>query len=92
MRLIQKIGSWFDQRLQLGAPIRETMQMNYARVVCLLVASVFAQLTVAQAQTTYHLHNEASSTSGLKQLKTAGPDVTSVALPGADCVGNVGIP
>src|SRR6195256_1434485 len=26
MRLMQKIGSWFDQRLPLGAPIRETMQ------------------------------------------------------------------
>jgi ubiquinol-cytochrome c reductase cytochrome b subunit len=26
MRLMQKIGSWFDQRLQLGAPIRETME------------------------------------------------------------------
>jgi ubiquinol-cytochrome c reductase cytochrome b subunit len=26
MRLIQKIGGWFDQRLQLGAPIRETME------------------------------------------------------------------
>src|SRR5689334_18948957 len=25
MRLMQKIGQWFDQRLQLGAPIRETM-------------------------------------------------------------------
>ena len=26
MRLISKIGNWFDQRLQLGAPIRETME------------------------------------------------------------------
>ena len=26
MRLIQKVGSWFDQRLQLGAPLRETME------------------------------------------------------------------
>src|SRR6202041_2322424 len=26
MRLIRTIGSWLDQRLQLGAPIRETMQ------------------------------------------------------------------
>ena len=26
MRLILKIGNWFDQRLQLGAPIRETME------------------------------------------------------------------
>src|SRR6204780_1302319 len=26
MRLIREIGNWLDQRLQLGAPIRETMQ------------------------------------------------------------------
>lgn len=26
MRLIEKLGDWFDQRLQLGAPIRETME------------------------------------------------------------------
>ena len=26
MRLMQRIGRWFDQRLQLGAPIRETME------------------------------------------------------------------
>jgi ubiquinol-cytochrome c reductase cytochrome b subunit len=26
MRLIHEIGSWLDQRLQLGAPIRETME------------------------------------------------------------------
>ena len=26
MRLMQKLGDWFDRRLQLGTPIRETMQ------------------------------------------------------------------
>src|SRR3954470_21755972 len=26
MRLIRQLGNWLDQRLQLGAPIRETMQ------------------------------------------------------------------
>src|SRR5271166_6287723 len=26
MRLIQKLGAWFDLRLQLGAPIRETLE------------------------------------------------------------------
>src|SRR5437660_6959015 len=26
MRLIQKLGDWFDLRLQLGTPIRETAQ------------------------------------------------------------------
>src|ERR1700740_1888924 len=25
MRLIRRVGNWFDARLQLGAPIRETM-------------------------------------------------------------------
>jgi hypothetical protein len=36
------------------------------------------------AQTTYHLHNEASNTVNRKQLKTAGPDVGSVALQTAN--------
>jgi hypothetical protein len=26
MRLIEKIGAWFDQRLQLAAPAREIME------------------------------------------------------------------
>ena len=26
MRLIGKLGGWFEQRLQLGSPIRETME------------------------------------------------------------------
>ena len=26
MRVIQKLGTWFDQRLQLGKPLRETME------------------------------------------------------------------
>ena len=26
MRLIRRVGNWFDERLQLGAPIRETME------------------------------------------------------------------
>src|SRR3954462_14809157 len=26
MRLIREVGAWLDERLQLGAPIRETMQ------------------------------------------------------------------
>src|SRR5712691_6588064 len=39
----------------------------------------------ANAQTaTYHLHKEASSTSGLFQLKTAGPDGTSLAVQSAN--------
>src|SRR5216684_4462957 len=26
MRLIKTVGAWFDQRLQLGTPLRETME------------------------------------------------------------------
>jgi YD repeat-containing protein len=54
----------------------------------LLVATIFLCLTLssyANAQTaTYHIHKEASSTSGLNQLKTAGPDATTVALTSVD--------
>jgi ubiquinol-cytochrome c reductase cytochrome b subunit len=31
MRLIKKLGDWFDQRLQLGAPIRETLEHSVPR-------------------------------------------------------------
>ena len=31
MRLIQKIGDWFDLRLQLGTPIRETLEHSVPR-------------------------------------------------------------
>src|ERR1700735_789461 len=31
MRLIQKVGDWFDLRLQLGAPIRETLEHSVPR-------------------------------------------------------------
>lgn len=31
MRLIRDVGNWLDQRLQLGAPIRETMQYPIPR-------------------------------------------------------------
>jgi hypothetical protein len=41
-----------------------------------------------QAQTAaYHVHNEASSTSGLLQLKTANPDVATVTLASANLNG-----
>src|SRR5438093_5081377 len=43
-----------------------------------------AWASIASAQTTYHLHNEASSTTNLKQLKSAFPDVASVALQTAN--------
>jgi ubiquinol-cytochrome c reductase cytochrome b subunit len=31
MRLIEKIGAWFDLRLQLGAPVRETLEHRVPR-------------------------------------------------------------
>jgi ubiquinol-cytochrome c reductase cytochrome b subunit len=31
MRLINKVGAWFDQRLQLGTPLRETMEHTVPR-------------------------------------------------------------
>ena len=31
MRLIQKVGEWFDLRLQLGTPIRETAEHRVPR-------------------------------------------------------------
>src|SRR5215207_6095842 len=44
-----------------------------------------ALLHSAQAQTdTYRLHKEASTTSGLFQLKTAAPDGTSLAIQSAN--------
>lgn len=45
---------------------------------------VLACATTAGAQTTYHLHNEASTTANLKQLKTSAPDVASVAIQTAN--------
>ena len=49
--------------------------------------AVLALASQDQAQTvtaTYHLHNEASSTPGNYQLKTAGPDAASLAVQSAD--------
>ena len=44
----------------------------------------FMLSTSANAQTTYHLHKESSSTSGLNQLKTAGPDAATSAITSAN--------
>lgn len=47
----------------------------------IMAALFFAFVVPADAQSVvYHLHNEASTTSGFKQLKTAGPDVAQTAL------------
>jgi hypothetical protein len=68
-------------------PSREGVFMfRVSRLVVAVAAcvSLFAVAAPANAQTTYHLHNEASTTAGLKQLKTAGPDVASVPLQTAN--------
>lgn len=49
----------------------------------LSVALVLTRPAVAQT-TTFHLHNEASSTASFSQLKTSGPDIASVALQTAN--------
>jgi len=49
----------------------------------LLITFIFAFHSNAQTAT-YHLHKEASSSSGLFQLKTAGPDGTSLAVQSAN--------
>lgn len=49
----------------------------------LLITFALAQCVNAQTAT-YHLHKEASSTTGLFQLKTAGPDGTSLAVQSAN--------
>lgn len=41
-------------------------------------------LTLSATTATYHLHKENSTTTGLLQLKTAGPDGTSLAIQSAD--------
>lgn len=55
------------------------MRLLYRVALLLLVGLVLAIPVEAQIAT-YHLHKENSSTSGLFQLKTAGPDGTSLAV------------
>jgi hypothetical protein len=47
-------------------------------------ATTTVNITLNATTATYHLHKEASTTTGLFQLKTAGPDGTSLAVQGAD--------
>jgi len=54
----------------------------------LFLGHAFFSPNALQAQTvTYHVHNEASSTAGLLQLKTANPDVATVTLASANLNG-----
>ncbi|HZL96536.1 MAG TPA: hypothetical protein VFB99_22970, partial [Vicinamibacterales bacterium] len=61
-------------------PIDQAMcPLRRAVVLYSAVAIVLAGASVVTAQsTTYHLHRETSSTSGLFQLKTASPDASSL--------------
>src|ERR1700687_4856843 len=59
------------------------------RSVCRLALAVGVLTSVArpahaQATATYHLHNEVSTTPGLRQLKIAGPDGVRVVIPSVD--------
>src|SRR5947209_7934078 len=64
--------------------------MKYARAgllgflwCCMAVVPTFSQTY------TYHLHKEASSTTGLDKLLTAGPDAATLALVSADLKGQL---
>jgi hypothetical protein len=54
------------------------------RVPCLVAIAIVVSAVASNAQTTYHLHNETSTTAGLKQLKTAGPDVAVATVQSAN--------
>ena len=58
-----------------------------ARFLVVVFLPLLALSSVLRAQTTYHLHAEASSTPGLLQLKKTGPDQATVALQSANLQG-----
>ena len=53
------------------------MPRSWCTSALAMIVSAFIAAPLC-AQTTYHLHDEPSSTAGLSQLKTAGPDVARV--------------
>lgn len=57
--------------------------LAWKTALCLIAAFIFTGSVQAQTAT-YRLHKESSSSTGLLQLKTAGPDGTSQALQTAD--------
>src|SRR5215207_11138876 len=62
---------------------RRTARLGFRLLAALVLLT--ALLHSAQAQTdTYRLHKEASTTTGLFQLKTAAPDGTSLAIQSAN--------
>jgi YD repeat-containing protein len=60
--------------------------------LCSIALATALSARVADAQTTvYHLHNEASTINAAKQLRTAAPDVASVAIQSANLKNSTGI-
>jgi hypothetical protein len=54
---------------------------RFARCLTAILLSIGAMSSSLWAQSaTYHLHKDASSTTGLFQLKVPGPDATSAAI------------
>lgn len=73
------------------SPIKEEIKVSYllpSRSVILGILAITLAIALAgsvKGQTaTYRLHKEASSTTGLNQLKTAGPDAATTALSSAN--------
>ena len=73
----------FDSATVEGQFMARTGSKLLSTFILLLVLALSAQAQTA----TYHLHKEASATTGLFQLKTAGPDGTSLAVQSANIKG-----
>ncbi|MCI0351950.1 MAG: hypothetical protein L0Z53_21220, partial [Acidobacteriales bacterium] len=63
------------------------MTRRSLNLLALWLSVVFTSF-LAQAQITYHLHKEASSTTGLFQLKPSGPDGTSIGIQSVNLKNN----
>jgi Bacterial Ig domain len=75
----RQIRKGLSQLIELS---RARNRRTFGLVWVFLLAS--SQHFLSQSTATYHLHREASSTGGLFQLKTAGPDTASLAIQSAD--------
>jgi YD repeat-containing protein len=64
-------------------------RLAWKTLLCLSVAFILSSYVQAQTAT-YRLHKEASSSTGLFQLKTAGPDAASQAIQTADLKNTTG--
>ena len=65
-------------------PLRLRTLVTCSWLVVGVVLLLACAATASAQTTTYHLHNEASTTATLKQLKTGAPDVASVAIQTAN--------